>query len=96
MLCCKKEKKEHIFIITTSQRKKKSSILNTQLYNTNVVFTGQKESHIRFMSLKIHLFTGNSIMYINMHRQLYHKIKIKHDISIECWIEEEQNQFQLI
>lgn len=70
MLCCKKENKEHIFIITTSQGKKKSSILNTQLYNTNVVFTRQKESHIRFMSLKIHLFTGNSIMYI------IHNIKI--------------------
>ena len=31
-----------------------------------------------------------------MYRQLYHKIEIKHDISIERWTEEEHNQFQLI
>lgn len=31
-----------------------------------------------------------------MLRQLYQKIKIKHDIFIEYWIEEEENQYQII
>lgn len=48
----------------------------------------------QFIHWKLHWV--HNIQDKNMFRQLYQKIKIKHGISIEYWIEEEQNQFQII